>query len=111
MQCQRVYCFQLLLNKCFFNADLNAGTLTLFLIFVGIEFQGFGWPLVNNISFTKVCVWPVVSRILHYCGHKFLSLIEKWPFNVCGTLSFRTFHIKIPISSNFRLSKLRIFSF
>ena len=42
MQYQRVYCFQLLLNKCFFNADLNVGTLTLFLIFVGIEFQGFG---------------------------------------------------------------------
>ena len=41
MQYQRVYCFQLLLNKCFFNADLNVGTLTLFL-FVGIEFQGFG---------------------------------------------------------------------
>ena len=32
----------LLLNKYFFNAVSNAGTLTLFLILVGMEFQRFG---------------------------------------------------------------------
>ena len=42
VQYQKECCFQLLLNKCFFNAVLNVGALTLFLIFVGIEFQSFG---------------------------------------------------------------------
>ena len=42
MQYQKVCCFQLLLNKCFFNAVLSLGTLTLFLILFGVEFQSFG---------------------------------------------------------------------
>ena len=42
VQYQKVYRIQLFFNKGFFNAVLNIGTLTLFLIFSGIEFQSFG---------------------------------------------------------------------
>ena len=43
MQYQKLFCFQLLLNKCFFNAVLNLGTQTLFLVLVGVEFQRFAF--------------------------------------------------------------------
>ena len=41
-QYQKMYCFQLLLNKYLFNAVLNIVTLNLFLIFAGIDFQSSG---------------------------------------------------------------------